>query len=33
MGGSGNGHYGGNAKTYTNVGVAMGEAMTKLLKK
>jgi hypothetical protein len=33
MGGSGNGHYGGNAKTYMNVGVAMGEAMTKLLKK
>jgi hypothetical protein len=33
MGGSGNGHYGGNAKTYTNVGVAMGEAMNKLLKK
>ncbi len=33
MGGSGNGHYGGNAKTYMNVGVAMGEAMNKLLKK
>jgi len=33
MGGAGNSHYGGNAKTYMNVGVAMGEAMTKLLKK
>lgn len=33
MGGSGNGHYGGNAKTYMNVGAAMGEAMAKLLKK
>lgn len=33
MGGAGNGHYGGNAKTYMNVGVAMGEAMSKLLKK
>jgi hypothetical protein len=32
MGGSGNGHYGGNAKTYMNVGVAMGDAMSKLLK-
>lgn len=33
MGGSGNSHYGGNAKTYMNVGIAMGEAMAKLLKK
>jgi hypothetical protein len=33
MGGSGNGHYGGNAKTYMNVGLAMGDAMNKLLKK
>lgn len=33
MGGSGNGHYGGNAKTYMNVGLAMGDAMSKLLKK
>lgn len=33
MGGSGNGHYGGNAKTYMNVGMAMGDAMVKLLKK
>jgi len=30
-GGSGNGHYGGNAKTYMSVGLAMGEAMSKLL--
>lgn len=30
-GGSGNGHYGGNAETYMNVGLAMGEAMVKLL--
>lgn len=27
MGGSGNGHYGGNAETYMNVGEAMGKAM------
>ncbi len=33
MGGSANGHYGGNAKTYMNVGLAMGEAMVELLKK
>lgn len=33
MGGSSNAHYGGNAKTYMNVGLGMGEAMTKLLKK
>ncbi len=32
QGGSGNGHYGGNAKTYMDVGIAMGEAMAKLLK-
>jgi hypothetical protein len=30
-GGSGNGHYGGNAKTYMSVGLAMGETMTQLL--
>jgi hypothetical protein len=33
MGGSGNGHYGGNAETYMNVGEAMGQAMAELLKK
>ena len=33
MGGSGNGHYGGNAETYMNVGEAMGAAMVDLLKK
>ena len=32
QGGSANGHYGGNAKTYMNVGLAMGEAMVGLLK-
>ena len=32
-GGSANGHYGGNAKTYMDVGLAMGEAMVGLLKK
>ncbi len=32
MGGASNGHYGGNAKTYMNVGLGMGEAMVKLLK-
>lgn len=31
-GGSGNAHYGGNAETYMNVGLAMGEAMAKLIK-
>jgi len=31
-GGSANGHYGGNAKTYMDVGLAMGEAMVELLK-
>ncbi|MCB9917060.1 MAG: sialate O-acetylesterase [Planctomycetes bacterium] len=30
-GGSANGHYGGNAKTYMDVGLAMGAAMVKLL--
>ena len=33
MGSSSNAHYGGNAKTYMNVGLAMGEAMAQLLKK
>jgi hypothetical protein len=32
MGGASNGHYNGNAKTYMNVGLGMGEAMAKLLK-
>lgn len=32
QGGASNGHYGGNAKTYMDVGLAMGEAMTELLK-
>ena len=31
QGGSANGHYGGNAKTYMDVGLAMGEAMAELL--
>lgn len=31
-GSSSNAHYGGNAETYMNVGLGMGEAMTKLLK-
>ena len=31
-GGASNGHYGGNAKTYMDVGLAMGEAMVELLK-
>lgn len=31
MGSSSNAHYGGNAKTYMNVGLGMGEAMVKLL--
>jgi hypothetical protein len=31
MGGSSNGHYGGNAETYMNVGQAMGRAMVELL--
>ncbi|MCA9106414.1 MAG: sialate O-acetylesterase [Planctomycetales bacterium] len=30
MGSSSNAHYGGNAKTYMNVGLAMGEAMVEL---
>ena len=32
QGGASNGHYGGNAKTYMNVGLGMGEAMVELLK-
>ena len=32
MGSSSNAHYGGNAKTYMNVGEAMGKAMVELLK-
>lgn len=32
MGSGSNGHYGNNAKTYMNVGLAMGEEMVKLLK-
>ncbi len=32
MGGSSNGHYGGNAETYMNVGEAMGKAMVELMK-
>ena len=32
MGGASNGHYGGNAKTYMNVGLGMGKAMVELLK-
>ena len=31
-GGSSGGHYGGNAETYMNVGIAMGQAMVDLLK-
>jgi hypothetical protein len=31
QGGASNGHYGGNAKTYMDVGLAMGEAMAELL--
>jgi hypothetical protein len=31
QGGSGNGHYGGNAEVYMDVGEAMGKAMVKLL--
>ena len=33
MGGSSNGHYGGNAETYMNVGEAMGKAMVELIGK
>lgn len=33
MGGASNGHYNNNGKTYMNVGLGMGEAMAKLLKK
>lgn len=32
MGGASNGHYSGNAKTYMNVGLGMGNAMVELLK-
>lgn len=32
MGGASNGHYNGNAKTYMNVGLGLGEAMVKILK-
>ena len=32
-GGSSGGHYSGNAETYMNVGLAMGEAMVKLIEK
>jgi hypothetical protein len=32
QGGASNGHYGGNAKTYMDVGLGMGEAMARLLK-
>jgi hypothetical protein len=33
MGGSSNGHYGNNAKTYMNVGLGMGAAMVELLER
>ncbi len=33
MGGASNGHYGGHAETYMNIGEAMGKAMVGLLKK
>ncbi len=33
QGGASNGHYGGNAKTYMDIGLAMGEAMVELLNK
>jgi len=33
MGSSSNAHYGGNAKTYMNVGLGMGQAMVELLEK
>jgi len=33
QGGGGNGHYGGNAEVYMDVGEAMGKAMVELLKK
>jgi len=33
LGSSSGGHYGGNAKTYMNVGLGMGKAMVELLKK
>jgi hypothetical protein len=31
QGGSGNGHYGGNAEVYMDIGEAMGKAMAELL--
>jgi len=33
QGGSGNGHYGGKAEVYMDVGEAMGQAMVELLMK
>jgi hypothetical protein len=33
QGGSGNGHYGGKAEVYMDVGEAMGKAMVELIKK
>ena len=33
QGGASNGHYGGNAKTYMDIGLAMGETMVELLEK
>jgi len=33
MGGASNGHYGGDARTYMNVGEAMGKAMVELIAK
>lgn len=32
QGGASNSHYNGNAQTYMDIGLAMGEAMIKLLK-
>ena len=32
QGGSGNGHYGGKSEVYMDVGLAMGQAMAKMLK-
>ena len=31
-GGASNGHYGGNAETYMNIGEAMGKAMVELMR-
>ncbi len=33
QGGASNGHYGGNAKTYMDVGLAMGRAMAEIMEK